>query len=116
MTVAKAVLVVFTNVTSPEHDDAYNVWSDDTHLADVVTVPGFTAATRYRVSDAQAKGIEPRHRYLSIYEVESGDLRGAIDGLLRAGRDMVISELLDMATAAAYLYEEITPRVANDGR
>jgi hypothetical protein len=43
--VTKAVLVVFTNVTSPEHDDAYNAWYDDTHLADVVTVPGFTAAT-----------------------------------------------------------------------
>jgi hypothetical protein len=114
--VTKAVLVVFTNVTSPEHDDAYNVWYDDTHLADVVTVPGFTAATRYRVSDAQAKGIEPRHRYLSIYEVDGDDLQGALDALLRAGRDMVISEHLDPGTAAAYLYEEITPRVANDGR
>jgi hypothetical protein len=40
----KVVLVVFTNVTNPEHDDAYNTWYDDTHLADVVTVPGFTAA------------------------------------------------------------------------
>jgi hypothetical protein len=109
----KAVLVVFTNVTSPEHDDAYNTWYDDTHLADVVTVPGFTAAARYRVSDAQAKGIEPRHRYLSIYGVEGDDLQGALDALLRAGRDMVISEQLDLGTAAAYLYEEITPRVVN---
>lgn len=80
------------------------------------TVPGFTAATCYRVSDAQAKGIEPRHRYLSIYEVEGDDLQGALDALLRAGRDMVISEHLDLGTAAAYLYEEITPGVVNDGQ
>jgi hypothetical protein len=36
--------------------------------------------------------------------------------LLRAGRDMVISEHLDLGTAVAYLYEEITPRVVIDGR
>jgi hypothetical protein len=98
-------------VTSPEHGDTYDAWYEDTHLADVVTVPGFTAATRYRVSDAQAKGMEPRHRYLSIYEVEGDDLKGAIGSTLRAGREMVISEHLDLGTAAAYLYEEITPRV-----
>jgi hypothetical protein len=53
---------------------------------------------------------------LSIYEVEGDDLHGAIDALLRAGRDMVISRHLALANAAAYLYEEITPRVVNDGR
>jgi hypothetical protein len=108
----KAVFVVFTNVTSSEHDDAYNDWYDNTHLADVVKVPGFLAATRYRVSDAQAKGMKPEHRYLSIYEVESDDLQGALDTLGRAGRAMVISEHLDGGRAAAYLYEEITPRVS----
>jgi hypothetical protein len=111
---AKAVLVVFTNLTSPEHDDAYNDWYDNTHLADVLEVPGFVAATRYRISDAQAKGMEPQHRYLSIYEVESDDLQGAVNELGRAGRDMVISDHLDPGTAAAFLYEEITPRVAGD--
>jgi hypothetical protein len=30
----------------------------------------------------------------------------AIDALLRAGRDMVISGHLDLANAAAYLYDE----------
>jgi hypothetical protein len=114
--VKKAILVVFTDVTNPEHDDAYNAWYDDTHLADVLRVPGYTAAARYRISDAQAKGMEPQHRYLSIYEVESDDISGAINMLLRSGREMVISEHLDLGTAAAYLYEEITPRVVNDGR
>jgi hypothetical protein len=103
-------------VTSPEHDETYNDWYDDTHLADVLTLTGYTAAARYRVSDVQAKGMEPAHRYLSIYEVESDDLQGAIDALLRAGRDMVISGHLDLANAAAYLYDEITPRVVSDGR
>jgi hypothetical protein len=103
-------------VTSPEHDETYNDWYDDTHLADVLTLTGYTAAARYRVSDVQAKGMEPAHRYLSIYEVESDDLQGAIDTLLRAGRDMVISGHLDLANAAAHLYDEILPRVVSDGR
>jgi hypothetical protein len=110
----KAVLVVFTNTTDPEHDDAYNDWYDKTHLADVLAVPAFVAASRYRISDAQAKGIEPRHRYLSIYEVDSDDLPSAIKALGSAGRTMEISEHLDARTAAAYMYEEITPRVARD--
>ena len=109
---SKGVFIVFTNVTNPEHDEDYNDWYDNTHLADVVKVPGFVAATRYRVSEAQAKGMEPQHRYLSIYEVEGDDLQGALDTLGRAGRNMVISEHLDGQRAAAYLYEEITPRVA----
>jgi hypothetical protein len=108
----KAVLIVFTNVTSPEHDDAFNEWYDGTHLADVLTVPGFVAASRYRISDAQARGVEPQHRYLSIYEVDNDDLPGTLKALGRAGRDIVISEHLDPATQMAYLYEEITPRVA----
>jgi hypothetical protein len=111
LTMTKAVLVVFTNVTSPEHDDAYNDWYDNTHLGDVVKVPGFLAATRYRLADTQAAGVEPRHRYLSIYEVESDDLRGTLDSLRLAGREMVMSEHLDGGRSTAYLYEEITPRV-----
>jgi hypothetical protein len=44
VTVTKAVLAVFTNVTSPEHDEACNDWYDDTHLADVLTLTGYTAS------------------------------------------------------------------------
>ena len=108
----KAVLVVFTNVTSPEHDDAFNDWYDDTHLADVLAVPGFVAASRYRISAVQAPGVEPPHRYMAVYEIDNDDLPGALKALGRAGRDIVISEHLDPATQMAYLYEEITPRVA----
>ncbi len=112
----KALLVVLTNVTSPEHDDAFNDWYDNTHLADVLAVPGFVAAARYRVSGAQVPGVEPPHRYLALYEVDSDDLPGSLKALGRAGRDLVISEHLDSGTATAYLYQEITPRVAADGR
>jgi hypothetical protein len=110
--VTTAVLTVFTNVTSPEHEAAYNEWYDNTHLGDVFKVPGFVAATRYRISDAQAKGVDPPYRYLSIYEVESEELQGCLDALMRAGRDMIMSEHLDGKRSTAYLYEEITPRIA----
>jgi hypothetical protein len=112
---AKAVLVVFTNVTSPEHDDEYNDWYDNTHLADVVQVPGFLAATRYRISEAQARGVEPQHRYLSIYEVESDDFPATLEALRKTGKTMAMSEHLDGARSTAYLYEEITPRVVAPG-
>jgi hypothetical protein len=107
-----AILTVFTNVTSPEHDAAYNDWYDNVHLRDVFKVPGFVAATRYRLSAAQAKGVDAtqQSQYLAIYEVDSDDLQGSLDTLMKAGRDMVFSEHLDRKNLSAFLYEEITPR------
>jgi hypothetical protein len=108
-----SVLTVFTNVTSPENDAAYNDWYDNVHLKDVFQVPGFVAATRYRLSTAQAKGVEVtgQSQYLAIYEVETDDLQGALDTLMAAGRGMVFSEHLDRKNLTAFLYEEIAPRV-----
>jgi hypothetical protein len=106
-----AILAVFTNVTSPEHDAAYNDWYDNVHLKDVVKVPGFVSATRYRISPAQAKGVVVTHKYLSVYEVQSDDLQGSLDTLKKAGREMAMSEYLDGKSSTAFLYEEITPRV-----
>jgi hypothetical protein len=105
-----AILTVFTNVTSPEDDEAFNDWYDNTHLKDVLEVPGFVAATRYRISAAQAKGVAVTHEYLSVYEVESDDLQGALDALMRAGSEIVMSKHLDGKRSTAFLYEEITPR------
>jgi hypothetical protein len=107
-----AILTVLTNVTSPEHDAAYNDWYDNVHLCDVFKVPGFVAATRYRLSAAQAKGVDATEQaqYLAVYEVDSDDLQGALDTLMKAGRGMVFSEHLDRKNLSAFLYEEITPR------
>lgn len=109
---SKAVLIVYTNPVSPERDAEYNKWYDETHLPEVLGVDGFVAASRYRVSAAQANGVEaPPHRYVSVYEADTEDPQGLLDAMLRGAKDMHISDSCDLRNASAVLWEEITPRV-----
>jgi hypothetical protein len=111
-----AVLIVYTNPLTPDREADFNAWYDRTHLPEVLAVEGFVAASRYRLSDAQAKGTEsPVHRFMSIYEVETDDLQGALDTLMRSATNLDMGDSLDFSTASAVLWEEITPRVVAAG-
>ncbi len=73
---AKALMIVASNPTAPEHEAAYNEWYTETHLDDVLKVAGFTAARRYAHSEVRPMvGTEPSpFGYLAVYEIESDDL------------------------------------------
>lgn len=81
-----SVLMVYTEPASPDLEDEFNRWYSEEHLPDVVSVPGFCAATRYRLTDLNVgrqfkPWIVPR-RYLAIYEL---DVEGP-EALAQAGR------------------------------
>jgi hypothetical protein len=70
----RSILMVYTEPATDELEDEFNRWYSEEHLPDVVSVPGFTAATRYRLTDLNVgrqfkPWIVPR-RYLAIYELE----------------------------------------------
>jgi hypothetical protein len=112
--VPKAALIVYTNPISTERDDDYNRWYDEIHLPEILAADGFVAASRYRISDAQVGGMAaPDHRYVAVYEVDTDDLQGALDTLLRSAADLDMGDSVDQSTASAALWEEITPRVAS---
>jgi hypothetical protein len=52
---------------------------------------------------------------VSVYDVDTDDLQGALDALLRSARNLDMGDSLDLSTASAVLWEEITPRVAATG-
>lgn len=108
----EAVLVVLTNPVSPEQEDAFNTWYDRVHVPDVLKVPGFVAARRYRLSDVQLGAAGGEHRYLALYEVETDDLATARDALVKAASDgsMELHEALDMSRVHSQLFEAIGPR------
>jgi hypothetical protein len=60
MTKAEGLINVWLNVP-PEHEKELNDWYDREHLRQVVALPGFVRARRYRVDDAPL-------RYLAWYE------------------------------------------------
>jgi hypothetical protein len=76
--------LVFSNPAEGCEDD-YNRWYDDLHLGEVVAVPGFVAARRFKVAPTGG-GEPPRHRYLAVYEIESDDVGATLGELaVRAG-------------------------------
>jgi hypothetical protein len=70
--VPKGVMVVKTGC-EPGREDEYNDWYRNTHIPEVLAVPGFVGARRYKVHQG-ADGAPPSHLYLSIYEIEADDL------------------------------------------
>jgi hypothetical protein len=115
------VFMVMTNPVSAEDDAEYNRWYTEVHLPDILAIPGFVAATRYRLSNSQrnTEGDWPygnAHRYLAIYEVDPNeDINQVLDRLgggVNAG--MVISDTLQRegpGAATALMYEAVTERM-----
>lgn len=105
---AKHVLLVLSNATDGQ-DDAFNEWYTNTHLQDVLKVPGYTAAQRFKLSDAQLGPGNVPYTYLAIYEVESDDL--AATGRALTGTEMYIDPSLDRSGTVAWFYTPVTEMV-----
>jgi hypothetical protein len=103
------VYVVYTSST-PGHEAEYHSWYNDQHLTDVLKIPGFVAAQRFQVH--QADTGEPQ-KFLALYEVTTDDPEATLAALtLAAGTaEMVISDTLDGQSVSAILYKPITGRV-----
>lgn len=95
-------MAVYSNPISPQREEEFNIWYNEVHLAELMQVPGFVAATRYRLADVDGSGAAPGHRYLALYEIEGEP--GAAQAHLRArGGTMQISDALDgPGTSLAY--------------
>jgi hypothetical protein len=114
---ARYRLIVFTEPVEGREVE-FNTWYDTQHLADVVAVPGFVSAQRFKLKECY--GGEFKQRYLAIYELDSQDHAAAMRELLgRAGTGtMVLSAALDSEKTAFAVFEEWTPllrAVARDG-
>jgi hypothetical protein len=60
----QGILYVESRPVSPEREDEYNRWYNETHLPEVVALPGFVAARRFNPEDADGP-------YVAIYEVDT---------------------------------------------
>ncbi|MFI5623383.1 hypothetical protein ACIA03_07950 [Nocardioides sp. NPDC051685] len=103
------LFVIKTNAVAGREDE-FNDWYDRQHLPDVLDVPGFVAARRYRRSTAQFPGGKDETQefeYLALYEIE-GDPDVALKNLMKAVRD----DGMDISPAKAaeqdvVVYDEI---------
>jgi len=73
--VPKGIMVVQSAPSDPAREDEFNEWYSHAHLPEILAVPGFVSARRYKVHDP-GNGVPPAHTYLAVYEIEADDLTG----------------------------------------
>ncbi len=107
----KTVYVVQTRPAEGREEE-FNDWYTNQHLADVLEVPGFISAQRFKISDAHPRsGDQPAYpfEYLALYDIE-GDAGEALAAMGRAvDEGMFLSEA--MAEFQAFIFTSITDLV-----
>ena len=66
----KWVLVVGTNCSDPSKEREFSEWYNNTHLPDILEVPGFVRATRYEVPEPG----EGESKFIAMYAIETEDI------------------------------------------
>jgi hypothetical protein len=107
---ATSVFLVYTEPVAGREDE-YNDWYSNQHIPDVLSVPGFVAAQRFTLSDAQRNPALAKDalKYVAVYEIE-GDPHEAVAKLAAAAKDMFISDAMG-DKREALVYDAITQRV-----
>jgi hypothetical protein len=111
----KNVFLAFTNSTI-RREQEYNKWYDEQHLVDVINVPGFVSARRYRHRLApgqfefNTQTLE--HKYLALYEIETDDIVKVMKELaFRVGTpEVVTTDAIDTSTLRSPVFEQIIER------
>lgn len=90
--------------SSEDQEAEYNEWYQNTHIQQIVTLPGFVSAQRYKLAVDMLDGAWP---YMAIYEIEADDVEAAYQALQSAAGDgsIVMSPSLDLDTVYASIYE-----------
>jgi len=104
--VARHILVALTDPVGGA-DETFNHWYDEIHLPEVLAVPRFVAAHRYRLAETVTGDGLPR--YLAVYEIEADDASAAIAALKSATPAMDMGDSLDPSSTIACLYTSIGP-------
>jgi hypothetical protein len=95
----KAVLLVQSQAVTPDREDEYHKWYDQTHLPQVCEIPGITGARRYTLSSGSIATADPSlPAHLAIYELDTDDIEGVLDELAaRAGDGRIdMSDVLQL--------------------
>jgi hypothetical protein len=100
--------VVLTNAVEGK-DDEFNRWYTNEHLKDVLELPGFVGAQRFRFVPYR-EGASAPHRYLALYDVETDDLEATMAGLVEVAQTekMPFSEAIDTSNLIGWYFEPIT--------
>jgi hypothetical protein len=72
--VAKGIMVVESEPVDPDAEEEYDRWYREVHIPELLAVPGFTGARRYRIRKDLGPGESSKPRYLTVYDLEARDI------------------------------------------
>jgi hypothetical protein len=110
----RGLMMVFSNASSPEEIPEFNRWYDETHLNEVLQVPGVVAATRYELDEDQMLPGEDGfgRRFLAVYEIEAEDLQQVRDAIRASSSDRTHSPALELDPLPAMaIFRQLGSRV-----
>jgi hypothetical protein len=62
--------IVFSHLPDSVSDEEFCEWYD-AHLPEILSIPGFVSAQRFRLEPVVTDSVEPvSYRYLALYEIE----------------------------------------------
>jgi hypothetical protein len=89
----RGIIYLETRPVSPDREEEYHKWYNDTHLAEVVSVEGIVSARRFAPIDGNGP-------FIAIYELDCDDLDAVVERMRELGASGKMSslELLNMDT------------------
>ena len=101
---------LFFALTNPVkgREAEFEEWYDQRHLGEVLSIPGFVTAQRYRLSPKQRAGEAPPWEFLALYEYE-GDVESIHENVLAHRHQMTLSDAC-APDHAAWVYSPIGSR------
>jgi len=100
--------------TTPAGIEAFHKWYNEHHAPDVLNMPGWLSARRFKMADEQLiplRPIEPSFDFVAIYEIDDvaviPDSRVLMGKLAKAYPDF-FSPTIDSANLRAFVMEQIS--------
>jgi hypothetical protein len=106
-------MVVYSRPT-PGREDEYNDWYQNVHLRELVALPGFKSARRFRYARSLVEG--DAYPYMSIYDIETDDIDVVLQGLKSTAEKglLTMSDAIDLTDTSAFVYQEFGVEVFSE--
>ncbi|HEY0246636.1 MAG TPA: hypothetical protein VGC45_00105 [Gryllotalpicola sp.] len=103
----KFLQIVFTQ-PSPDSDAEFNDWYENTHVPEVLRMPGFLSGQRFTLVDSNPPFAGPQ--YLAVYEIESDDIDATLTTITDMAPGRTKSPAIDTSVSVVRMYEAIGER------
>lgn len=116
---ARHVQIVLSNPVEAGREAEFNDWYTNQHIPDLMTLPGFVRAQRYRLANSfrDPRG-GPTWTYMVYYELDTPDLGQMLTDLVDAHGDgrITVSDVLDNNSLTALVYSPVAPFYGEAGQ